>query len=124
MQRAQESGLVSRQELVSMLPGLLLEIYPGIKVLDMCAAPGSKTAHIIELMRGEGLIVANDVDAKRASTLIHQLQRSSNNSMVVTSHPAQHFPGIGPKHERFLFDRVLCDVPCSGDGTFRKNPDK
>ncbi|CAG9322353.1 unnamed protein product [Blepharisma stoltei] len=124
LQNANDCGLISRQELVSMIPGLVLDVSPGMHILDMCAAPGSKTAHIIELMKGQGLIVANDVDFKRANTLVHQLHRTNINCLVVTNHPAQHYPGIGPKQSRYQFDRVLCDVPCSGDGAIRKCPDK
>ena len=119
LQKANESGLITRQELVSMIPPLVLQ--PGVneKVLDMCAAPGSKTAQLIELMNGSGMVVANDVDTNRAFMLIHQLHRSNTSSMVVVNHPAQCFPRID-----FQFDKVLCDVPCSGDGAIRKIPSK
>ncbi|MFM7310517.1 MAG: hypothetical protein ACKOZY_07900 [Flavobacteriales bacterium] len=56
-----------------MLPPVLLDIQPGQTVVDMCAAPGSKTAQIIELLRGQGCVVANDVDTNRAFMLIQQL---------------------------------------------------
>lgn len=119
LQKANRSGLITRQELVSMIPPLVLQPLSGEKVLDMCAAPGSKTAQLIELMKGEGLVVANDVDTERAYMLIHQLHRSNTSSMVVVNHQAQNFPKI-----EFLFDKVLCDVPCSGDGAIRKLPIK
>ncbi|CAG2179538.1 unnamed protein product, partial [Oppiella nova] len=65
-----DSGYISRQEAVSMIPALLMDIKPGHRVLDMCAAPGSKTAQIIEMLHSEdgssdGAVVANDVDNKR-----------------------------------------------------------
>jgi 16S rRNA C967 or C1407 C5-methylase (RsmB/RsmF family) len=68
---ATAAGLITRQELVSMLPPLILDVAPGMKVLDMCAAPGSKTAQIVEYLAGSGLIMANDVDTNRAYMLIH-----------------------------------------------------
>ena len=71
LQDATAGGLITRQELVSMLPPLILDIQPGMKVLDACAAPGSKTAQIIEYLHGDGIIVANDVDTNRAYMLIH-----------------------------------------------------
>ena len=119
LQKASDSGLITRQELVSMIPPLVLQATAGEKILDMCAAPGSKTAQLIELMEGKGLVVANDVDTNRAYMLIHQLHRSNTSSMVVVNHQAQNFPRID-----FEFDKILCDVPCSGDGAIRKLPIK
>lgn len=71
-----------------MLPPLFLDVHPGHTVMDMCAAPGSKTQQIIEMLRHQGLVVANDADSKRAYTLIHQLHRASTPSMIVTNHQA------------------------------------
>ncbi|KAJ3028802.1 UNVERIFIED_CONTAM: hypothetical protein HDU68_000843 [Siphonaria sp. JEL0065] len=130
-----ECGNVSRQEAVSMIPPLFLEAKPGHYVLDMCAAPGSKTAQLIEAVNsGEellpsGLVIANDADYKRAFMLVKQSKRLQSPTLIVTNHEAQFFPYIyfKPKgdtsgEERILqFDRILCDVPCSGDGTIRKN---
>jgi 16S rRNA C967 or C1407 C5-methylase (RsmB/RsmF family) len=115
IQEATDSGLISRQELVSMIPPLVLDVRPGHRVLDTCAAPGSKTAQILELINSRGLVVANEVDSNRAFMLIHQLQRTNTTNVCIVSHPAQHFPDLG-----FAFDRVLCDVPCTGDGALRK----
>ena len=119
-------GSISRQEAVSMIPPLLLGVRPGQRVLDLCAAPGSKTAQLISLVDGtpaaqpvdHGLVVANDADTSRCYMLVHQLRRFACDSVVVTNHKAQDFPAP----DFFLFDRVLCDVPCSGDGTIRKSP--
>lgn len=120
-----ELGGVCRQEAVSMVPPLLLGARQGDAVIDLCAAPGSKTGQIIEALRlGDGsslarpgLIIANDADIKRCWMLAHQLKRFGASQLVVTHHDAQFFPKVR------LFDRVLCDVPCSGDGTLRKAPD-
>ncbi|KAI9596681.1 S-adenosyl-L-methionine-dependent methyltransferase [Syncephalis fuscata] len=131
-----EVGNISRQEAVSMIPPLLLDVEPHHLVLDMCAAPGSKTAQLVEAIHANdtpgvipaGVVVANDVDARRAYMLVHQMRRLQSPSLVVTNHEAQHFPniqfdlGLAPGDKSKLqFDRVLCDVPCSGDGTLRKN---
>ena len=90
VQRANDSGVLTRQEIVSMLPPLLLAIEGHHSVFDMCAAPGSKTAQIFELMtcsalydkagesnadQRKGFIVANDADPKRAFMLTHQMNR-------------------------------------------------
>jgi hypothetical protein len=99
----------------------------------MCAAPGSKTAQLLEGVLGDdhetfpkGLVIANDSDQKRAYMLVHQAKRLQTPILMVTNHDAQDFPRIiidhdGKPSNALQFDRVLCDVPCSGDGTMRKN---
>ena len=153
-------GNISRQEVVSMIPPLLMHIEPGMTVLDLCAAPGSKSAQLLEMVlggeeertaavasaaqkgepipvyeddgRSTGLLIANDVDYRRAHMLTHQLKRLSSANLIVTNHDATMFPSIKlpsePNQEgkvvpnKYLkFDRILADVPCSGDGTARKN---
>ncbi|KXG50666.1 tRNA (C5-cytosine) methyltransferase, NCL1 [Penicillium griseofulvum] len=159
-------GNISRQEVVSMIPPLLIDARPGMTVLDMCAAPGSKSAQLMELLhageedaiaqvteqikngtagpeplgpeglnddgRSTGLLIANDADYKRAHMLIHQMKRLSSPNLIVTNHDATMFPSIKlpplpttdgskPKNRYLKFDRILADVPCSGDGTARKN---
>jgi 16S rRNA C967 or C1407 C5-methylase (RsmB/RsmF family) len=114
-----------------MIPPLVLDAKPGHYVLDMCAAPGSKTAQLLESMMEsdsfpDGLVIANDSDQKRAYMLVHQGKRLQTPCLMVTNHPAQEFPKIwmdqDPENPHYLqFDRVLADVPCSGDGTLRKN---
>lgn len=111
-----DCGDITRQEFVSMLPPFFLDVQPDDDVLDTCAAPGSKTTQILECLK-DGSITANDSEIKRCNTLIHQLHRLDSSKTLIINHPAQFLPNIN------LFDKVLCDVPCSGDGTFRKNPD-
>lgn len=125
-------GNISRQEAVSMIPPIVLEVEPHHTVLDMCAAPGSKTAQLIEALHKDtdeptGFVVANDADARRSHMLVHQLKRLNSANLMVVNHDAQFFPRIkvsdDPAKKKGLlkFDRILCDVPCSGDGTMRKN---
>ncbi|KAJ4390734.1 tRNA (cytosine-5-)-methyltransferase ncl1 [Gnomoniopsis smithogilvyi] len=162
-------GNISRQEVVSMIPPLLLDVKPGHTVLDLCAAPGSKAAQLLEMLhtgeegrilkalqmhatedgreipafpgldevdmevdpsddgRATGMLIANDMDYKRSHLLIHQLKRLSSPNMIVTNHDATLFPSLrlpsdDSKRPKYLkFDRILADVPCSGDGTMRKN---
>lgn len=133
-----ESGHVTRQELVSMIPTLLLDVQSHHAVLDMCAAPGSKTSQIIEALHtscpdGEiptGFCVANDANNQRCYMLVHQAKRLNSPCCLVVNHDAQGMPNMKVKsdtdsdtYEWLEYDRVLADVPCSGDGTLRKNPD-
>lgn len=129
-----ESGNISRQEAVSMIPPVLLNVQPHHKILDMCAAPGSKTKQLIEMLHAdmdvpfpEGFVIANDVDNKRCYLLVHQAKRLSSPCVMVVNHDASSIPRLlvennGAK-EVLYYDRILCDVPCSGDGTMRKNID-
>ncbi|KAF9493772.1 S-adenosyl-L-methionine-dependent methyltransferase [Pleurotus eryngii] len=131
-------GNISRQEAVSMLPPLFLDVLPHHKVIDMCAAPGSKTAQLLEALHADdtatstsippGLLIANDSDQKRTHMLIHQSARLPSPALMVTNLDASIYPiikfggGNSKRHtNQLLFDRILCDVPCSGDGTIRKN---
>lgn len=81
-----------------MIPPLLLDVQPGDRVLDMCAAPGSKTAQLIEMLFDEqsstarGVVVANDVDNKRCYMLVHQAKRLSSQCCVITNHDAGVMP--------------------------------
>ena len=160
--RANEVGAITRQEAVSMIPPLLLDVEPEHRVLDMCAAPGSKTFQLLEMLHAKsnssgsgssssvkniptGVVVANDASLQRANLLTHQTKRSNSPCLLVTNHQAQKFPflretqksddgqnndtsdGKNNKNDTnnsvYRFDRILADVPCSGDGTLRKSPD-
>ncbi|KAL1514434.1 hypothetical protein AB1Y20_003533 [Prymnesium parvum] len=122
-----EQGTIARQEEVSMVPPCLLDVRPGQAVLDMCAAPGSKTQQLIEALGGgddTSLLLANDAEYKRCHLLVHQAKRLHSPALLVTHHDASLLPTrMGGGAPPLSFDRVLCDVPCSGDGTLRKSPD-
>ena len=130
VKRANEYGSITRQEVVSMIPAFFLNIKPNHVVLDMCAAPGSKTFQLLEMLHGSlddptalpsGFVIANDVDMKRCNLLTHQTKRANSPGLLVTNHEAQNFPAIKSRGGReFPFDCILTDVPCSGDGTMRK----
>lgn len=123
LQKAQSSGELVQQEIASMLPVELLmkQLGPRTRALDMCAAPGSKTTQMLDsLAKIAGcVLIANDVDPFRAErTRRRCLTQPRPASLVVTCHDAVEFiaPRItdGAKVVRAEFDRILCDVPCSG----------
>lgn len=131
---ASENGDVTRQEAVSMIPPMLLDIDPSHMVLDICAAPGSKTSQLLEALHekcapGEfpsGAILANDVNKDRAYMLFHQVKRFDSPALMVCNHDGAFFPNLyldKETKEPLEFDRILADVPCTGDGTTRKNID-
>ncbi len=107
------------QEAASMLPVVLLDPKPGERILDMSAAPGSKTTQIAARMEGRGVLIANDVQEKRIWSLLSNLQRCGVTNAAVTRKVGQWFAG----HLTEVFDRVLCDAPCTAQGTVRKDSD-
>eukprot|EP00210_Caulerpa_lentillifera_P001507 g1445.t1 len=124
------NGSISRQEAVSMIPPLVLDVQPHHRILDMCAAPGSKTAQLLEMIHShptnapQGVVVANDLDYKRCNMMTHQIRRMVSPNVLITSSDAAKFPRRMKSSKQLMeFDRILVDVPCSGDGTTRKNPE-
>lgn len=98
-----------------MLPPLFLTPLKSDFILDMCASPGSKTLHLLEMLhQGEGCIVANEANINRINMLVNHVGCIPSDRIAITHHLAQDFP-LHSLPQRF--DRVLCDVPCSGDGT-------
>ena len=111
-----EAGVYYLQEASAMAPVSLLDPQPGERVCDLCAAPGGKTTQIAGRMMGEGFLLCNEINPKRAKILSRNMERMAvSNALVANEHPAtlaQRFPGG--------FDKVLIDAPCSGEGMFRK----
>ncbi|KAF7730854.1 tRNA (cytosine(34)-C(5))-methyltransferase [Apophysomyces ossiformis] len=124
-----EVGNLSRQEAVSMVPPLLMDVQPHQWVLDMCAAPGSKTAQIIEAVHANdklnemptGLVVANDADYKRSHMLVHQSKRLQSPCFMATNHDASQFPNVHVPVSKHVFRGNLTAYSATGDGTLRKN---
>ena len=112
-------GRVSVQDVAAQLAAGLLDAKPGHRVLDMCAAPGGKTAAILEQQTGLQSMLAIDIDAKRLKRVSDNLQRLHLQADVLTadaSNPQSWAEGR-------LFDRILLDAPCSGFGVIRRHPD-
>lgn len=114
-------GYVYVQESASMIPPIILEPKPGELVLDMCAAPGSKTSQIAMYMENKGLLVANDVSGMRLKALGMNLQRCGVRNAVLTMMQEYRFKRILEENDQFRFDKILVDAPCSGTGTIRKS---
>lgn len=109
-------GYVYVQEAASMVPPAVLAPKPGEKILDMCAAPGSKTTQIAAMMKNKGLIIANDISKERMKSLCINVERCGMTNTVVTMMKGQKFAG-----KDMVFDRILVDAPCSGTGAIRKS---
>ena len=114
-----ETGRITRQEVVSMIPVLAMDISPGETVLDMCASPGSKTTQIAECLGDRGIVFANEISNSRANTLVSNVQRHASRSTIVINHDGRHIPKVPMEG----FDKILVDVPCTGSATTRKNPE-
>jgi NOL1/NOP2/sun family putative RNA methylase len=111
------AGLYQIQEAVSLLPVLWLEPEPGQRILDLCAAPGNKTAQIAVKMGNRGTVVANDLNAGRLRAARQTQERLGLVNVTTTVADGGNYPpGAG------VFDSVLVDVPCSCEGTSRKEP--
>ncbi|GAB6990503.1 16S rRNA (cytosine(967)-C(5))-methyltransferase RsmB [Paenibacillus pini] len=114
------NGQLSVQDESSMLVGDAAMPESGMKVLDCCAAPGGKTAHLAELMRDEGQIIANDLHEHKHSLIHEQAQRLGLSSIQTTTGDAMM---LSNKYPPASFDRILLDAPCSGLGVIRRKPD-
>lgn len=112
-------GHIYVQDIASMLPPLVLDPQPGEWILDMSAAPGSKTTQIASLMRNTGLVIANDVVMKRIRSLAGNLERMGTVNAALFRLFGEQF---GNQYFE-IFDRVLLDPPCTGLGTLHKSPE-
>ncbi len=112
-----EAGVYYIQEPSAMAVGELMNAAPGERILDLCAAPGGKSSHIASRMKGEGLLLSNELHPARAAVLSQNMERMGAGNCVVSNEEpvrlAQRFPAF--------FDGVVVDAPCSGEGMFRKD---
>ena len=114
-----EAGAYYLQEPSAMIPARALAPQPGDTVLDLCAAPGGKSTQLAAMLAGEGLLVCNEPVPSRAQVLSRNIERMGvPNALVVSALPeklAARWPN--------LFDAILVDAPCSGEGMFRRHPE-
>lgn len=113
------SGYIYSQEPSAMYVGEVIDAQPGERILDLCAAPGGKSTHLVGKMNNDGLLVSNEIFKKRANILAENLERWGATNTVITNESPDK---LVPKFTSF-FDRILVDAPCSGEGMFRKDPD-
>lgn len=111
-----EAGAYYIQEPSAMSAVELLDIVPGAKICDLCAAPGGKTTQIAGKMQGQGLLVSNEFYGNRAKILSQNVERMGIANTVVLNESTEHLAQVFPE----FFDRILVDAPCSGEGMFRK----
>ena len=111
------AGLAHAQEAVSQVPALLMDLAPGQRVLDLCAAPGGKTAQIAFALGNRGTLIANDISTDRIKALQGNLDRLGIVNVSTTCTDGANWPAAGG-----TFDRILVDAPCSSEGTIRRNP--
>ncbi|RTZ58045.1 MAG: 16S rRNA (cytosine(967)-C(5))-methyltransferase, partial [Gammaproteobacteria bacterium] len=112
-------GDVSVQDKSAQQAALLLDVAPGMRVLDACAAPGGKTGHLLELVDGDLDLTALDVSGQRLTRVRENLERLDYSATLIEGDATQP----GDWWDGRLFDRILVDAPCSGTGVIRRHPD-
>ena len=112
-----DSGRITRQEAASMLPVEILGITDETVVLDMCAAPGSKTTQIAEKLSSQGFVIANEPVSSRINMLISNRARLALTNVLINQQDGRHIGRIPEPG----YDAIIADVPCSGSATTRKN---
>lgn len=114
-----EMGLYYIQEPSAMSAAALLAPKPGMRVLDLCAAPGGKSTQLATYLGDSGLLVSNEINTQRSRILSQNIERMGIKNAIVTNEDsfvlASHFPGF--------FTAIQVDAPCSGEGMFRKLPE-
>lgn len=112
-----EAGVYYIQEPSAMAPVTYLSVNPGERVLDLCASPGGKSTQIAACLKGEGILISNEIMSDRARILSENIERMGvRNALVISEDPRN----ISDKFAGF-FDKVLVDAPCSGEGMFRRS---
>lgn len=113
------AGLYYIQEPSAMAPVELLDVTPGERVLDLCAAPGGKSTQIAAKLQGSGMLVTNDINVERTKALAKNIELYGVRNAVVLAESPERIARAFP----YFFDKILIDAPCSGEGMFRKDED-
>lgn len=111
------SGYIYNQDPSAMIVASVANCQPDEWVLDLCAAPGGKALQVASAMQGQGLLVANEINSKRAKELSRNIEHWGVGHCIVTSYRPDELASFYPQS----FDCILVDAPCSGEGMFRKH---
>ena len=110
------AGIIYSQDSSAMLPVIALDVEEKDIVLDMCSAPGGKSVQILQKLNNTGLLIANEVEYSRAKILYENLTKTGYNNFAISNTFPNKFAD-----KVCLFDKILVDAPCSGEGMFRRN---
>ena len=113
------TGLVYSQEPAAQMVAQVAQPSPGMKVLDLAAAPGGKSTQLAAYLANQGVLVSNEISSKRAKILVENMERFGVTNVVVTNESADRLAKV----LKGYFDVIVLDAPCSGEGMFRKQPD-
>ena len=111
-----EAGVYYIQEPSAMITAEMAQVEPGMKVLDLCAAPGGKSTQLACKLQGEGLLISNEINKLRAGILSQNIERMGVKNAIVTNESPGHLAEKLPE----FFHCVVVDAPCSGEGMFKK----
>lgn len=112
------AGVIYPQEPSAMLPAQVLSARPGDLVIDLCAAPGGKACRVAEDLKGEGVLIANEISAQRAKALLRNIERMGiGNAVILNEDPVNMRDTL-----KNTADKIIVDAPCSGEGMFRRDP--
>lgn len=112
------TGLVYSQEPAAQVVGQVAAPQKGMKVLDLAAAPGGKSTHLLSYLQNTGVLVSNEISSKRAKILAENIERFGAKNVLITNETAENLATVFPAY----FDLIVLDAPCSGEGMFRKDP--
>ncbi|MGT2926180.1 RsmF rRNA methyltransferase first C-terminal domain-containing protein [Streptococcus cuniculipharyngis] len=113
------TGLVYSQEPAAQMVGQVAQPSQGTRVLDLAAAPGGKSTHLLSYLQNTGVLVSNDISSKRSQILAENIERFGARNVVVLNERPERLAKVFPGY----FDLIVFDGPCSGEGMFRKDPE-
>ena len=113
------SGLIYSQEPAAQMVAQVAHPHEGMRVLDLAAAPGGKSTHLLSYLNNTGLLVSNEINSKRSKILVENIERFGARNVLVTNESAERLEKVFSS----FFDLIVLDAPCSGEGMFRKQPD-
>lgn len=113
------TGLIYSQEPAAQMVAQVAHPHEGMRVLDLAAAPGGKSTHLLSYLNNTGLLVSNEINNKRSKILVENIERFGARNVLVTNESAERLEKVFSS----FFDLIVLDAPCSGEGMFRKQPD-